>query len=82
MVMMIMMITTMMMISNMFTGEMKNFIFPSIINIVLPQDPSNKKLFQGVQEEFADQTQHIAMILLSNHFDGGYYLLNPAKDKN
>ena len=54
------------------TGEMKNFMFPSMKNIVLQQDPKNKKLFQGIQEEFADQTQDITVIALSNHFDGGY----------
>ena len=31
----------------------------------------NKKLFMGILEEFAGQTQDITMIALSNHFDGG-----------
>ena len=65
----------MMIMSNMSTREMKNFMFPSMNNIVLQQDPRNKKLFQGTEEGFTDQTQDITMIALSNHFDpggGGY----------
>ena len=62
-----------MMMSNMFTREMKNFIFPLMNNVVLQQGPRNKKLFQGVQEEFEDHYYNdITMIVLSNHFDGGY----------
>ena len=56
--------------SNLSTGEMKKFMYRSMNNIVLQQDPRKKKLFQGVQEEFADETQDITMIALSNHSYG------------